>query len=72
MWLAVAAPFNTAIQNEGITDVDDLALVFAGLINTISGHMVGALGPEFARQILEQAREGCSICMRAQLTVVPK
>ena len=72
MWLSIAEHFNTAMQVDGITDLAEQALVYAGFISAMSGGMLAVLGPEVARQILDQAKEGCSKCSRAQLTVVPK
>lgn len=72
MWLSIADFFNQAMETDGITDLAEQALVYAGFISAMSGGMLGALGPEVARQILDQAKEGCAKCMRSQLTVVPK
>lgn len=72
MWLSIADFFNQAMEADGITDIAEQALVYAGFISAMSGGMLAVLGPEVARQILDQAKEGCSKCSRAQLTVVPK
>ena len=72
IWMLLADTFTAAMEADGITDIADQALVFAGFVSTLSGHMLAVLGPEVARQILDQAKDGCAKCMRSQLTVVPK
>lgn len=72
MWLSVADIFDLAVETDGITDIADRVLVFAGFINTMSGTMLAQLGPEAARAILEQARDNCTKCARAKFMVVPK
>lgn len=72
MWLSIATEFTLAMEVEGITDIADKALVFAGFINTLAGHMLGTLGPEVSRQILDQAKDNCAKCVRSQMRVVPK
>ncbi len=72
MWLSIADYFNQAMEADGITDIAEQALVYAGFISAMSGGMLAVLGPEVARQILDQAKEGCAKCSRSQLMVVPK
>lgn len=72
MWLSLADTFKAAMAIDGITDIADQALVYAGFISTMSGQMLAELGPEATRMILDQAKDGCAKCVRSQFSVVPK
>lgn len=72
MWITLAGTFNLAMEVDGITEVADKALVFAGFISAMSGSMLGVVGPEVAQKVLDQAKENCAKCMRDQLRVVKK
>lgn len=71
MWLSLADTFGLAMQADGITDISDQTLVFAGFINTMAGTMLATLGPDVVRAILDQAKDNCSRSVRSRFVVVP-
>jgi hypothetical protein len=71
MWLSLADTFGLAMQADGITDIPDQTLVFAGFINTMAGTMLATLGPDVVRAILDQAKDNCSRSVRSRFVVVP-
>lgn len=72
MWMSLADTFGLAMLADGITDISDQTLVFAGFINTMAGTMLATLGPDVVRAILDQAKDNCSRTMRSRFVVVPK
>ena len=72
MWITLADVFNLAMEVDGITEMADKALVFAGFISAMSGSMLADLSPEVVQKVLDQAKENCAKCMRDQLRVVKK
>lgn len=71
MWLSLAGTFKAAMQADGITDISDQTLVFAGFINAMAGTMLATLGPDVVRAILDQAKDNCSRSVRSRFVVVP-
>lgn len=71
MWLSLAGTFKASMEADGITDISDHTLVFAGFINAMAGTMLATLGPDVVRAILDQAKDNCSRSVRSRFVVVP-
>jgi hypothetical protein len=72
MWLTLADTFHTAMEADGITDIADQTLVFAGFVNCMAGGMLTTLGADVVQAIFDQAKDNCARHMRARFVVVPK